>query len=185
MRRSAAVWSMRLTIFRSAKRRDFAPPLWRGLMAGMSRFQFSLRTLLVAALALPPAGYWIFRSKQAANAAHDYVRAAAFYDVGTATFEQVYDCSRRLRDAELAMPFANRRAVLIGYLNRLAYLEERLWSRIMFSTSGGNEELEARLAAIRVERKALEAELGVTADPALGGAHQFGTLDTEIPDTDP
>ena len=140
-------------------------------MAGMGRLQFSLRTLLVAALVLPPAGYWLLRSRQAANAAHDYLAAASAFDVGTATFQQVYDCSRRLRDAGLAIPFANRRAALIGYLNRLAYMEGRLKALLMFATSGGNyKESEAQLAAIRIERKALEAELGVTADPALGGA---------------
>lgn len=139
-------------------------------------FQFSLRTLLVAALVLPPAGYWVLRLRQAANATHDYVRAAALYDVHTATFEQVYDCSRRLRDAQLAEPFSDRRAAMIGYLNRVAHLERREESLLMFATLGevAFEVIKARATALRAERQALEAELGVTADASLGGASQSG-----------
>ncbi len=139
----------------------------------VSRFQFSLRTLLVAALVLPPAGYWVLRSRQAANAAHDYLAAQAFCDVGTATFEQVYDCSRRLRDAEIAAPFSNRRAALIGYLNRLAHFEQKLKALLVCSTHGrqADDEWNAQLAAMITEREALEAELGIAADAAKSGIH--------------
>jgi hypothetical protein len=152
------------------------------------RLQFSLRTFLVAALVLPPAGYWILRSRQAANAAHDYLAAKAFYDVGTATFEQICDCSCRLRDAELAIPFANRREALIRYLNRVAWLEGRA-QPICYVPA--DEEMtnvwEARAASLGAERDALEAELGIKAGATLGGAQVPGTPDEpdELPEVDP
>ncbi|HZZ80478.1 MAG TPA: hypothetical protein VFE62_18385 [Gemmataceae bacterium] len=132
----------------------------------------------MAALVLPLAGCWILRSRQAANAAHDYLAVASAHNVGTATFQQVYDCSCRLRDAELATPFANRRATLIGYLNRLAHLEESEKGMLMYATLGEGmiEVLNARIPALRAERQALEEELGVKANPVLGGGHEPGTL---------
>ena len=54
----------------------------------------------------PPTVYWMARSWQARQAAHDFGRASAFYEEGTATFDEVYVRSRRLRDAQLAIPFA-------------------------------------------------------------------------------
>jgi hypothetical protein len=150
------------------------------------RFQFSLRTLLLAALVLPAAGYWVLRARQAAIAAHEYVLVASSYDIGTATYQQTYDSSRRVRDAQLALPFPNRRAAMIGYLNRVAHLEQREEALFTNATLGDGmiEVLKARIPALRTERQALEAELGVTADSSLGGANEPGTLG-EIPEVDP
>ncbi len=156
-------------------------------MGGMSRFQFSLRTLLVAALVLPPAGYWILRSRQAANAAHAYMAAKAYYEVGTATFEQVCDSSDRLRDAELAIPFANRREALIRYLNRVAWLEGCTHLCYMPADKEMRDVWEARSASLGAERDALEAELGLEAGAALGGAQVPGETfePDEMPEVDP
>jgi uncharacterized small protein (DUF1192 family) len=135
------------------------------------RFQFSLRALLVVMLAAPPIAYWLIRSRQASSAVRDYSVATAFYDVGTASFQQVYDCSRRLRDAQLALPFADRPAALVAYLNRLARLERREDSLLHFAALGGSiDELKVRIAALAAERQALEAELGVKANADLGDA---------------
>lgn len=118
---------------------------------------------------LPATGYWILRSRQAANAADGYV-AASSREVDMATFEHIYDCSAHLRDAELAVPFSNRRNILIRYLNRIAQLEERAKNpRKAWRDSRGALPYAVSMTRILVligEREALEAELGVMADPA-------------------
>jgi hypothetical protein len=129
------------------------------------RFQFSLRALLVTVLIAPPALYWFVRSRQALQAAHEFTRASAFLDMGITTFQDVYDCSCRLRDAELAIPFSNRRTILIAYLNRVAHLERHEDALLHFATLGDGmiEELKVRIATLKAERESLERALGVKA----------------------
>jgi hypothetical protein len=131
----------------------------------MPRLQFTFRALLVAML-LPPAGYWFLRSRQAALAAHDYRHRTALYDVRKEKFQEVYDSSRRLQDAELAVPFADRRAARIGYLNRLAHLEDCEEGRLYYrgSPRGAPDLLKDRIGALAAERRVLEQELGMKAD---------------------
>jgi hypothetical protein len=114
----------------------------------------------------PFAAYYFVQSRRAEKGRHDFQAANAGYDVGTVRFEDVYNSSTRLRDAELALPFANRRAVRVAYLNRVAHLEKRVQSMLLFAMPGGEntlEEWKEQLEALRTEREGLERGLGVKA----------------------
>jgi hypothetical protein len=133
------------------------------------RLQFSLKWLLwLMALTLlvgPPWGYAALRSWHAMHARHEFETVNSDYEFGKATFQDMYDHCCRLRDAELAVPFANRKTVLMDHLNRLARLEEREQHSLGFAVhnadfdDSGVRRFNASIAFLATERKTLEREL--------------------------
>lgn len=114
----------------------------------------------------PFIGYWVVQSRRAERARQDFEAANAGFNIGAVTFEDVYDRSRKLRDADLGVPFSSRHTSRVAYLNRLAALERRLKAMLRFALPGGDNtiaESKKTLKALGAERGDLERELGTKA----------------------
>jgi len=130
------------------------------------RFQFSLKAALVVMAVAPFIAYCVVQSRRAEQACQEFEAANVRFSMGAATFEDVYDRSCSLRDAEIAVPFTSRRATRIRYVNRLAALESRLHAMLLFALPGADnatDDCKKKLKALRDERANLERELGTKA----------------------
>lgn len=139
------------------------------MAAGRRWRQFSLTSLLaVTAVAgcATFAAHWFASWRRAQAAEHAFVAAEAKWDAGIGRFEEVREASSKLLDAESALPFADRRAAQIAYLNRTARLEKRVAGMLALAMFGSREAFkqhETWALQLRAEREEWESRLGVKA----------------------
>lgn len=133
------------------------------------RFQFSLATLLAGTTVAACATFaaeWLASWRAVKAAEHAFMAAEAKWEAGIGRFEDVRKASSRWLDAKSAVPFSDRRAAQIAYLNRTARLETRVAGKLAFALFGSSEAFkqhETWALQLRAEREELEARLGVRA----------------------
>jgi hypothetical protein len=83
--------------------RDPKPPTAR-----KRRFQFNIRTLLIAFFFVACAMYWLVEYNKLRNAREEYSGANAAFEAGVITFDSLVAASEKLCRAEEGMPFADK-----------------------------------------------------------------------------
>ena len=124
----------------------------------LPRFQFGLRTFLLAIAIVAIGLWWYLMWSRYQLAKEEFERSLAAWDAGSATWMSILEASEKLCDAEDALPFVSRAHAMRGHLVRVLKFENR-WLSWWDSYEGSPESFHERAKAIRDYREAQENAL--------------------------
>lgn len=128
---------------------------------GRRWFRFSLRTMFVVLTLAAVAAFWLHHLAVRQRAREECDRTFASWDAAVVTSEQACEASLRCFNAEVAVPFADRRKAAASHLARVQRVKVRdygPYSEWLMGVRNETDLAEAKARKAKIEAYCREAE---------------------------